>query len=179
MAGNPGGLAGQQPFVRSVTITGPYGGSGVTDTPSRARIFTCRPRDGAEESSCAHDILSALARRAYRRPVSAGELQVLLDFYAQGRRGGSFEDGVELAIRRLLVSPEFLYRVEADPPGVAPGAPYRVGDLDLASRLSFFLWSSIPDDELLAARGAGPAWATRPSSSGRCGGWWPIRAPRR
>ena len=151
VAGNPGGLAGQQPFVRSVTITGPYGGSGVTDTPSRARIFTCRPRDGAEESSCAHDILSALARRAYRRPVSAGELQVLLDFYAQGRRGGSFEDGVELAIRRLLVSPEFLYRVEADPPGVAPGAPYRVGDLDLASRLSFFLWSSIPDDELLAA----------------------------
>ena len=149
VAGNPGGLAGQQPFVRSVTITGPYDAAGATDTPSRARIFTCRPRDGAEESSCARDILSTLARRAYRRPVAADELHVLLDFYAQGRRGGSFEDGVELAIRRLLVSPEFLYRVEADPPGVAAGAPYRVADLDLASRLSFFLWSSIPDDELL------------------------------
>ena len=151
VAGNPGGPAGQQPFVRSVTITGPYGGSGVTDTPSRERIFTCRPSGAAGEASCARDILSILARRAYRRPVTGGELQVLLDFYAQGRRGGSFEDGVELAIRRLLVSPEFLYRIEADPAGAAPGKPYRVPDLDLASRLSFFLWSSIPDDELLDA----------------------------
>ena len=152
VAGNPGGPAGQQPFVRSVTITGPHGGgSGVTETPSRARIFTCRPSAPDEEASCARDVLAALARRAYRRPVTAGELQVLLDFYEQGRRGGSFEDGVELAVRRLLVSPEFLYRIETDPAGAAPGEPYRVPDLDLASRLSFFLWSSIPDDELLDA----------------------------
>ena len=151
VAGNTGGLAGQQPFVRSVTITGPYGGSGVTETPSRERIFTCRPPDTAGEASCAHDILAGLARRAYRRPVSTDEMQVLLDFYGQGRRGGSFEDGVELALRRLLVSPEFLYRIEADPAAAAPGEPYRVPDLELASRLSFFLWSSIPDDELLDA----------------------------
>ena len=151
VAGNTGGLAGQQPFVRSVTITGPYGGSGVTETPSRERIFTCRPPDTAGEASCAHDILSGLARRAYRRPVTTDEMQVLLDFYGQGRRGGGFEDGVELALRRLLVSPEFLYRIEVDPAAAAPGEPYRVPDLDLASRLSFFLWSSIPDDELLDA----------------------------
>ena len=115
VAGNPGGPAGQQPFVRSVTIAGPYGGSGVTQTPSRERIFTCRPVDTAAEAPCAHEILAGLARRAYRRPVATGEMQVLLDFYGQGRRSGSFEDGVELAIRRLLVSPEFLYRIEADP----------------------------------------------------------------
>ena len=151
VAGNAGGLAGRQPFVRSVTITGPFGGSGVTETPSRARVFTCRPADTAGEASCAHEILSGLARRAYRRPVAAAEMQVLLDFYAQGRREGGFEDGVELAIRRLLVSPEFLYRVESDPVRATPGEPYRVPDLELASRLSFFLWSSIPDDELLDA----------------------------
>ena len=152
VAGNTGGLAGPQPFVRSVTITGPYDAAGAADTPSRARIFTCRPAGAAGEPGCARDILSALARRAYRRPASGGELGVLLDFYEQGRQdGGSFEDGVELAIRRLLVSPEFLYRIEADPAGAAPGAPYPVSDLDLASRLSFFLWSSIPDEALLAA----------------------------
>ena len=153
VAGNTGGLAGRQPFVRSVTITGPYGGTGATETPSRERIFTCRPPDAADETACAREILAGLARRAFRRPVAPddAELGVLLDFYERGRGGGSFEDGIELALRRLLVSPEFLYRVEADPEGVEPGAPYRVADLDLASRLSFFLWSSIPDDELLAA----------------------------
>ena len=151
VAGNPGGPAGRQPFVRSVTITGPWGGSGVTRTPARERIFTCRPADAAAEAACAHKILARLARRAYRRPVTAAEMQPLLDFYGRGRRGGSFEDGVELALRRLLASPEFLYRIESDPPGAAPGEPYRVPDVELASRLSFFLWSSIPDDELLAA----------------------------
>ena len=153
VAGNTGGLAGRQPFVRSVTITGPHGGTGVTDTPSRERIFTCGPVAVADEPACAREVLSRLARRAFRRPVAPddAELGVLLDFYERGRGDGSFEDGIELALRRLLVSPEFLYRVEADPEGVEPGAPYRVADLDLASRLSFFLWSSIPDDELLAA----------------------------
>ena len=156
VAGNTGGLAGAQPFVRSVTVTGPRDATGAADTPSRDRIFTCRPADAAAEPACAREIVSALARRAYRRPPSAGELAVLLDFYEQGRQdGGSFDRGVELALRRLLVSPEFLYRIEADPPGSVPGAPYPVSDLDLASRLSFFLWSSIPDDELLAAAEAG------------------------
>ena len=156
VAGNAGGLAGAQPFVRSVTITGPWDAAGAADTPSRERIFTCRPAGAAAEPGCAREIVSALARRAYRRPPSAAELAVLLDFYEQGRQdGGSFDRGVELALRRLLVSPEFLYRIEADPPGAAPGAPYPVSDLDLASRLSFFLWSSIPDDALLAAAEAG------------------------
>ena len=174
VAGNAGGLAGAQPFVQSVTITGPYDAAGAADTPSRERIFSCRPvaaagtaddpdagaADGpaagtADEAACAREILSRLARRAYRRPVTDDELAVLLDFYRQGRAAGGFDDGVELAIRRLLVSPEFLYRIEADPEGAAPGAPYPVADLDLASRLSFFLWSSIPDDELLAAAEAG------------------------
>ncbi len=155
VAGNAGGLAGAQPFVQSVTITGPYDAAGAADTPSRQRIFTCRPVAAADEAACAREILSRLARRAYRRPVSDDELAVLLDFYRQGRAAGGFDDGVELAIRRLLVSPEFLYRIEADPDGAAPGAPYPVADLDLASRLSFFLWSSIPDEELLAAAEAG------------------------
>ncbi len=187
VAGNAGGLAGAQPFVQSVTITGPYDAAGAADTPSRERIFSCRPVAAAEEvapgtagdsaaaaaddlaagaaagpaagtadeAACAREILSRLARRAYRRPVSDDELGVLLDFYRQGRAAGGFDDGVELAIRRLLVSPEFLYRIEADPQDAAPGAPYPVADLDLASRLSFFIWSSIPDDELLAAAEAG------------------------
>ena len=156
VAGNTGGLAGAQPFVRSVTVTGPRDPAGAADTPSRDRIFTCRPADAAAEPGCAREIVSALARRAYRRPPSAGELAVLLDFHEQGRRdGGGFDHGVELALRRLLVSPEFLYRIEADPVDAAPGAPYPVSDFELASRLSFFLWSSIPDDELLAAAEAG------------------------
>ena len=177
VAGNAGGLAGAQPFVQSVTITGPYDAAGAADTPSRQRIFTCRPVAAdpvagpagglaagpaddpadvaAAEAACAREILSRLARRAYRRTASEEELAVLLDFYEQGRAAGGFDDGVELAIRRLLVSPEFLYRIEADPDGAAPGAPYPVADLDLASRLSFFLWSSIPDEELLAAAEAG------------------------
>ena len=152
VAGNTGGLAGAQPFVRSVTIAGPHDATGVGATPARDRIFTCAPNAAAEELACARTILSPLARRAYRRPASDDEMQVLLDFYDQGRHGdgsGSFEDGIELALRRLLVSPEFLYRIEADPAGVAADAPYRVSDVELASRLSFFLWSSIPDDELL------------------------------
>ena len=155
VAGNPGGLAGAQPFVQSVTITGPYEATGASGTPSRARIFTCQPAAEADEPACAREILTTLARRAYRRTPTGEELDVLLDFHDQGRAGGGFEDGIELALRRLLVSPEFLYRIETDPDGGAPGAPYRVPDVELASRLSFFLWSSIPDDALLDAAEAG------------------------
>ena len=144
------GRAGVQPFVRSVTIAGPYDATGVSETASHRRIFVCRPTPAVAESLCARRIVSSLARRAYRRPIFDDEVQVLLDFYDRSRHeGGSFEDGIELAIRRLLVSPEFLYRIEADPAGLAAGTPYRISDIDLASRLSFFLWSSIPDDQLL------------------------------
>ncbi len=150
-SGNSGGPGGALPSVGSVTIAGPYDARGPGRTPSRERIFVCRPTSPSNEPGCARTILSALAHRAYRQPVTAGELEVLIEFYEMGRLdGGSFEDGVELALRRLLVSPEFLVRIEADPAGVAPDTSYAVTDLELASRLSFFLWSSIPDDELLA-----------------------------
>ena len=155
-----GGDTRYQPYLESVVITGPYEGSGappVVETPSRARIFTCRPQagDAAGARSCARDILAALARRAYRRPVENRDLDVLLGFYEEGSRTGGFEAGIELALRRLLASPEFLFRVVRDPAGITPGTDYRLTDLELASRLSFFLWSSIPDDELLAVAEAG------------------------
>ena len=150
-----GGDSRFQPYVESLTIAGPYESSGarpVDGTPSRERIFTCRPGVGAtaeEETACAREILSTIARRAYRRPVTDEDVERILVFYDRGRAGGSFDNGIEMALRRLLVSPEFLFRVERDPEGVEAGESYRVSDLELASRLSFFLWSSIPDDELL------------------------------
>ncbi len=155
-----GGDTRYQPYLKSVVITGPYEASGappVEATPSRERIFTCRPlsRDREAELSCVRDILSTLARRAYRRPVTSRDLDVLLGFYDDGRNDGGFEAGIELALRRLLASPEFLFRVERDPAGVEPGTNYRLSDLELASRLSFFLWSSIPDDALLDLAAAG------------------------
>ncbi|MCY4076523.1 MAG: DUF1592 domain-containing protein [Acidobacteria bacterium] len=153
-----GGDSRYQPYVESVTIAGPYESSGarpVEGTPSRERIFTCRPATGdasaADEAACAREILATVARRAYRRPVGDDDVARLLTFYDRGRAAGSFDNGIEMALRRLLVSPEFLFRVERDPEGIAPGASYRLSDLELASRLSFFLWSSIPDDALLAA----------------------------
>ena len=155
-----GGDSRYQPYVESVTIAGPYEASGarpVEETPSYARVFVCRPAGAvaADEAACAQQILARLGRRAYRRPVTGDDVERLLTFYERGRAQGSFETGIEMALRRLLVSPEFLFRIERDPDGVAPGANYRLSDLELASRLSFFLWSSIPDDELLdvAARG--------------------------
>jgi mono/diheme cytochrome c family protein len=138
-----------QPSVGSVTIAGPFGATGAVSTPSRARIFSCHPTSRTAEAGCAKQIMTQLARRAYRRPVTDAELKVLLGFYNDGRAKSDFEGGIELAVRRLLVSPEFLYRIEADPANVAAGTAYKVSDLALASRLSFFLWSSIPDDELL------------------------------
>ena len=148
-----GGDTRYQPYLASVVITGPYeasDGPPAEETPSRARIFTCRPAvgDAAGARACASDILSTLARRGYRRPVTARDLDVLLGFYDRGSSEG-FEAGVELALRRLLVSPEFLFRVVRDPVGLAPESVYRLSDLELASRLSFFLWSSIPDEELI------------------------------
>ena len=140
--------------VEQVAIGGPYAVAGSGDTPSRREIFICRRGeasvvdDGTEES-CARRILGRLARRAYRRPVTDGETATLMDFFASGRRDGDFDAGIQFALERILVDPEFLFRIERDPAGIAPGTPYRLSDLELASRLSFFLWSSIPDAELL------------------------------
>ncbi len=141
----------QSTFLSSVTIAGPFGPTGPGDTPSRRRIFSCRPTTAAAEAPCARRILASLSRLAYRRAVSGSDLAELMEFYERGRAGGAFEDGIELALRRMLTSPNFLFRTEADPAGTAPGTNYRIGNYELASRLSFFLWSSIPDDELLRA----------------------------
>ena len=144
--------------VEQVAIGGPYAVEGPGDTPSRRAIFACLPAADAttdEEEACAGRILGKLARRAYRRPVDDTDIRTLLDFFRAGRRDGGFDDGIQFALERMLVDPEFLFRIEHDPVDAAPGAPYRLDDLDLASRLSFFLWSSIPDDELLAAAADG------------------------
>ena len=126
-------------------------------TPSRERIFTCTPEGASAEAqaACAADILATLARRAFRRPVDSDDVDALMAFYDAGRSRGGFEGGIEFALRAILVDPEFLFRIEVDPPGTPPGTPYRISDLELASRLSFFLWSSIPDDGLLALAEAG------------------------
>ena len=146
-----GGLPGFTffPHVGSIRIDGPYNATAASDTPSRKKIFVCRPAAPGAETSCARTIVAALARRAYRRPVSRGDVTTLMAFYEMGRANRTFDHGVEMALRRLLADPEFLYRREVEPAGVRTGATYRISDLELASRLSFFLWSSIPDDELL------------------------------
>ena len=140
--------------VASVEIGGPYEAPGsVADTPSRHAIFSCRPRSATDdERPCAHEILSRFARRAYRRPVTEGDLATLLEFFDMGRRdGGSFDSGIQFALERLLVDPDFLLRIQRDPARMAAGQTvYPLSDLEVASRLSFFLWSSIPDDELLS-----------------------------
>jgi cytochrome c551/c552 len=135
--------------VQTVVITGPFKATSTGDTPSRHRIFICNPANAAEESGCAKKIVSTMARRAYRRPVTEDEVATLMTFYEKGRAGGDFEVGVQQALARILVAPAFLYRAETEPAGTKPGTPYRLSSVDLASRLSFFLWSSLPDDELL------------------------------
>jgi len=135
--------------VGLIEIRGPREVARPGGSPSRQRILTCTPSSAGEEAACARKILSPVARRAFRRPVTAQETTELLESFALGRRNGGFESGIGLALRRILMSPHFLFRVERDPPGAAPGSAYRLSDLELASRLSFFLWSSIPDDRLL------------------------------
>jgi mono/diheme cytochrome c family protein len=170
-----GGIPGYQffPHVGKVRLEGPLNASRASDTPSRRKIMVCRPtspasatasarlrRDSPEangngsaagltEDACARTILSTLARRAFRRPVTPADVGMLMEFYASGRGAGTFDDGIEKALRRLLADPEFVYRREVAPANVPAGGAYRVSDLALASRLSFFLWSSMPDDELL------------------------------
>ena len=138
-------------WVHTVVISGPYEVSGPGDTPSRRKIFVCQPTLPQEEEPCATRILTALAGRAYRRPATEQEVHTLVRFYRDGRREGAFDSGIQFALERLLTDPKFLFRLEREPAGVAPGTPYPLSDLELASRLSFFLWSSIPDDELLGA----------------------------
>jgi hypothetical protein len=137
------------PTFTSMSIAGPYDIRNAGDTPSRHKIFVCTPATAKDEEPCARKILANLGRRAYRRPVTDADIQPLLAFYHAGRREGGFDNGIEMALRTMLVSPDFLFRIERDPAGSAPGSVHRVSDLELASRLSFFLWSSIPDDELL------------------------------
>ncbi len=154
----PGSIPGFlfYPHVGQVWIEGPYKPTGASNSESRHKIFVCRPASPREETPCAHTILSTLVKHAYRRPARPADLATLMEFYQAGRGdGGSFDDGIEAALQRLLVDPEFVYRSEAEPAALAAGKAYRVNDLALASRLSFFLWSSVPDDELidLAARG--------------------------
>jgi len=141
--------------VGTVTITGPYDIQGPGATPTRDKIFSCRPAGASDEQACAEKILSNLARRAYRRPIAADDMPQLLALYRQGAQNGGFEAGVKLALQKILVSPEFLFRAEFDPPGAAPGSVHKVSDIELASRLAFFLWSSMPDDELLAVAESG------------------------
>jgi len=137
------------PHIETFTITGPFNAKGPGDTPSGRKIFVCRPSAAAEEEACANKILSTLVHRAYRGTDTPGDLQRLLAFYRTGRQSGTFDSGIQEALQRILAGPKFLIRAERDPASAVPGSVTRISDLDLASRLSFFLWSSIPDDELL------------------------------
>jgi hypothetical protein len=143
------------PAIYQISIVGPVNSTGSGTTPSRERIFICRPQSPKDEDSCAEKILETLIRRAYRRPVTSEDLERPLAFYRAARQAGDFESGIESALSAVLVSPQFLFRIERDPPAIAAKTPYRISDLELASRLSFFLWSSIPDDELLGAASRG------------------------
>ncbi len=137
------------PVVGSVRIRGPFTATRPADSSSLRKVYTCHPETAEQEGPCARQILTTLMRHAYRRPVNDQDMEWVLGFYQEGRAEGTFEDGIELALRRILTSPQFLVRAEREPASVAAGQPYRITDLELASRLSFFLWSSIPDDELL------------------------------
>ena len=139
------------PHLQTLSITGPFNATGSGDTPSRRRIFLCHTADDA----CAKHIVSTLVRRAYRQPAADADVRLAMSFYESGRRQGGFEGGIESALQRILASPKFLYRFERDPENVPPGSVYRLNSLELASRLSFFLWSSLPDEELLKAASDG------------------------
>ena len=142
--------------VSTLVITGPFNSTGAGDTPSRSRIFICHPASASEEGPCARKILTTLARRAFRRPLADdSEVDALMTFYEKGRKDGDFEVGIQQALARILVAPRFIFRMEDEPANVKPGTAYRVNDFALASRLSFFVWSSMPDDELLDLANAG------------------------
>jgi hypothetical protein len=135
--------------VNGLTIIGPFSATGTGATPSQKKVFVCKPATAAEELPCARRIVSAIARRAYRQPPTASDVDTLMAFYRQGRDGADFETGIQSALARILVAPKFVFRTEEESTAAAKGKPYAISDLALASRLSFFLWSSIPDDQLL------------------------------
>ncbi len=154
----PGSIPGFvfYPHVGQVWVEGPYDAKGASDTASRNKIFVCKPATAKDEPACAKQIISTLIKHAYRRPATDADLAAVTAFYQAGRsEGGKFDDGIEAALQRILADPEFVYRQEAEPAGIAPGKTYRISDIALASRLSFFLWSSVPDDELLDLAAAG------------------------
>jgi len=146
-----GGLPGFKfyPHVGKIEILGPFKPAGASDSASAKRIFVCHPTAPAQETACAKKIVDTLARHAFRRPVTQQDTETLMTFYQQGRNDGNFDTGIERALQRILADPEFVFRKEAEPPNLGPGQTYRISDLELASRLSFFLWSSVPDDELI------------------------------
>jgi len=143
------------PAIGFLRIQGPFNAQRPEDSASRRRVFTCHPSLASQPGACARQILTTLARRAYRRPPSAQDLATLMTFFDEGRKGATFDDGVEYALRFLLASPQFLVRGEREPAAARPGQPFRISDLELASRLSFFLWSSLPDDELIGLASEG------------------------
>jgi hypothetical protein len=152
-----GGLPGFTfyPHIGSVRVDGPYEATQTKDSASRARIFACKPTQPSQEEACARQIATSLAHRAYRGYETSKHVDTLMQFYKSSRSGGTFDDGIETVVQRVLADPKFVYRVESTPANVAPGGTYRISDLDLASRLSFFLWSSIPDDTLLQLAASG------------------------
>jgi hypothetical protein len=143
------------PQVSSVTISGPYNGTRPANTPSRAKILICKPSNAADEMPCARKILTTLARQAFRRPITDSDTESLLNMYQAGRNSGDFEDGIERGVEFILAHPEFVFRTEDGPANVKPGQPYRISDMEMASRLAFFLWSSGPDDELIRVAAQG------------------------
>ena len=153
----PGSIPGFifYPHVGQVTIEGPHDSKGATSTASRQKIFSCRPGPALSEDACARRILTTLSRQAFRRPATAAEMKELTQFYQAGRGEGGFEGGIEAALQRILADPQFIYRGEREPANAVAGKPYRITDLELASRLSFFFWSSIPDEELLSVATSG------------------------
>ena len=143
------------PHVGTVRIEGPFNSKQADDSPSRRKVLICHPAGAADEAVCARKIVTNLATRAFRRPASAADVNSLMEFYNQGRKEGNFDNGIEMALARLLTDTKFIYRIEPEPANVKPGEPYRIGDLELASRLSFFLWSTNPDEELVRVASQG------------------------
>ena len=143
------------PRISGVEVKGPFNAAGVSDTPSRKKIFVCRPATPAEEQPCAKRILGTVARKAFRRPITDADLEGAMSFYAEGRKQGSFDAGMQKGLMAILVSPKFLYRAHTPPAGTQPGQSFRISGLDLASRLAFFLWSAPPDEELISTAASG------------------------
>src|SRR4029079_9257014 len=139
------------PHLKDLYIVGPTKVTGVSETVSRRKIFTCRPTTQGEEATCARDIVRRLASQAFRGPVSGDDLTALMEFYSDGRQGADFETGIASALEAILASPQFLFRLAPAPATTRPGSTYRIGDRELASRMSFFLWGTAPDEELMKA----------------------------